>query len=61
MISWLKLMFSVLRGHRWSYHNPYDRTCTVCARHEVEHCWAGHPNQSWWEVFDEGNPEAHRH
>lgn len=58
-MKWLrKLLFS---DHRWEYRNPYDRTCAICGRHEVSHCrgmetW----NIAWWEVFDEGDPQAHK-
>lgn len=45
--------------HKWEYRNPSDRTCKICGRREVEHYWAGFPEQSWWEVFDEGNEIAH--
>lgn len=41
--------------HKWDYHNPYNRTCKICMRHEVKHCrsletW----RYDWWEVFFEG-------
>ena len=51
----------IFSGHRWKYRNPYDRTCKICGRNEVSHCWDLKSwNTSWWEVFDEGNPELHR-
>lgn len=48
--------------HTWVYRNPYDRTCSVCKRNEVEHChtmddWGS--GSSWWEVFDNGDPQEH--
>lgn len=57
MLKWLR---RTLGMHEWEYHNPYDRTCKVCGRHEVEHCrsldtWA----YGWWEVFREGDPALH--
>lgn len=51
------------RFHRWDYRNPYDRTCHICGRHEVEHRWHTEPgigNRSWWEVFADGDPSKHR-
>lgn len=46
--------------HKWEYRNPYDRTCKVCGRHEVSHCWAGSWGSSWWEVFREGDLDKHK-
>lgn len=43
--------------HAWSYRNPYDRTCTVCRRHEVAHTDG---RAQWWEVFCDGSPELHK-
>lgn len=47
--------------HWWEYRNPFDRTCRVCKRHEVEHmCSDDLPNlfaRGWWECFDEGEKQ----
>lgn len=40
--------------HSWRYRNPYDRTCDVCGRHEVEHCYDLTDKYGFWEVFHEG-------
>jgi hypothetical protein len=52
--------------HQWQYHNPFDRTCTICGRHEVEECWGedferkGFAARGWWEVYREGDPTKHK-
>lgn len=59
MLEQLKAWFK-RRGHKWSYRNPYDRTCKVCKRHEVEYslgfgsAWF----RSWWETYSNGE-ETH--
>ena len=57
-----RLLFrNVLGLHTWSYRNPFDRTCTVCKRHEVNHCMAGGniwTKPGWWEVFNDGDMNA---
>ena len=54
-------IYWLLFGHRWKYRNPYDRTCKVCNRHEVSHCWDLKSwNRSWWEIFDEGDATKHQ-
>lgn len=57
-----RYVFRVPLGlHQWEYRNPYDRTCTVCNRHEVNHCTPGGnvlTKPGWWEVFRDGNPNA---
>lgn len=59
-INWLRRL---LWRHKWKYYNPYDRVCTVCGRHEVEHMLRENlPNlnsRGWWEVFDEGDESKH--
>lgn len=46
--------------HKWKYRNPHCRTCTVCGRHEVEHCvYPDKWNPGYWEVFDEGDWNLH--
>lgn len=44
--------------HRWHYRNPFDRECSVCGRHEVEH-FRTTTSRSYYEVFDYGVVEAH--
>lgn len=44
-------------AHRWVYRNPYDRTCSVCGRHEVEHRY--YDTYDDWEVFSEGDSDKH--
>lgn len=55
-MNWLRKLLGL---HVWRYRNPYDRTCSVCGRHEVAHCWAWGGN-SWWEVFNEGESRKHK-
>jgi hypothetical protein len=56
MFNWFRKLLGL---HQWKYRNPYDRTCKVCDRHEVafSYDWSG---PFWWEVYSEGNPEAHK-
>lgn len=55
-MNWLRRLLGL---HIWHYHNPYDRTCSICGQHEVQHCraWGG---SSWWEVFRDGDQHAHK-
>lgn len=53
------------RFHRWQYRNPYDRTCLICGRHEVNYTWTIYPTnpmtqRGWWEAHSEGDPTAHQ-
>ena len=49
--------------HRWNYHNPYERTCDICGRREVQHCadikHFYNAFKGWWEVWDRGDPGLH--
>lgn len=45
--------------HRWSNRNPFDRTCSICGRHEVKHCYVDNWNNDWWEVFSDGDLSKH--
>lgn len=49
--------------HKWEYRNPYDRTCAICGRHEVQYCadWRDVFDRfkGWWEAHREGNPALH--
>ena len=65
-MNWLKYTVVWMRHnlwlHKWEYRNPYNRTCSVCGRNEVEHCWPGDEfklRAGWWEVFDEGDESKH--
>jgi len=52
----------IMLFHQWEYRNPYDRTCKICGRHEVEHCWGMSYfewNSGWWEIFDDGDLTKH--
>ena len=55
-----KLLSFLLSPHKWEYRNPYDRTCSVCGRHEVSHCYSGEWSRSWWECFDDGDANKHK-
>ena len=47
--------------HKWKYYNPYNRTCKVCNRQEVQHYTFNRfgSRVDYWEVFNEGDPENH--
>lgn len=63
VMKFIKWLNRHLWRHKWEYYNPYDRECTVCGRHEVEHMWRENlPNLNspgWWEVFDDGDETKH--
>ena len=64
MISFAKIGLLLRRTfwmHRWEYRNPYNRTCSICDRHEVMHYHSWNPNARWWETFDKGNEAKHYH
>ncbi len=42
------------RRHRWVYHNPYDRRCRVCDRHEVQ--MQRFASQPYWETWSDSLP-----
>lgn len=53
----------VIRFHRWDYLNPYNRTCSICGRNEVQYCasmsledW----RRGWWEPHVEGDLSKHK-
>lgn len=52
MPTWIKRIFT--RFHRWQYHNPYDRTCTCCGRHQVKFGY-DMGDTGWWEDFTDGS------
>ena len=62
MIKWLRRWKKSL--HVWEYRNPFDRTCSVCGRHEVKYCNdikdARDPFSGWWEVYSDGDAEKHK-
>lgn len=40
--------------HKWSYRNPFDRTCDICQKHQQEYArvFEGENpfyKQGWWE------------
>lgn len=51
------------RRHKWKYHNPADRTCTICGRHEIQYCAdirdVFNPFVGWWEAHIEGDLALH--
>ena len=55
-----KLLWIIFGRHKWTYRNPYDRTCSVCGKHEIVYCSnvKGQSN-SWWEVFNDGDESKH--
>lgn len=59
-LAWLWCMAK--SKHDWDYHNPYNRKCRQCHRHEVEHYWAEeHPTRdAFWEVFDDGDGSCYK-
>lgn len=51
-----------LGKHKWTYRNPYTRTCRVCGRQEDMYCWAWdlwRRDRGWWEVMRPGDPTLH--
>lgn len=55
MLNWLRKLLGL---HVWRYRNPYDRTCVLCGRNEVEHCWVDGTGREW-KVFNEGSSDKH--
>jgi hypothetical protein len=54
MISKIKARLGM---HLWVYRNPYDRTCRVCGKHQVEHMFLVNPPvYPWWGTFGNGRP-----
>lgn len=47
-------IYLFIRRHHWVYHNPYDRRCSVCHRHEVQ--VQGFASQPYWETWDDSRP-----
>lgn len=38
--------------HRWVYHNPFERRCRACNKHEV----MVYTNIAWWETWRDSDP-----
>lgn len=57
MFRWIRRKLGM---HEWEYRNPYDRTCEVCGRHEVQYCWSWDWGGGWWESHDDGDTSKHQ-
>ena len=49
MIDWIVALFTEHWWHRWTYRNPYDRTCKKCGKHQNMYEYYNNPRCTQWE------------
>lgn len=55
---WRWLLWMFFGRHKWVYRNPYDRTCTVCARREVVYS-LDMTDSGRWDAIRDGDELKH--